>query len=318
MKKFTQICLFVILIATVLGYPTPHPIFDEAVDVWWEDIVDICAEEYDLDPYFVAGIVKQESWFDKNAVNAGEQQAYESGHPGWYEKYFGKGLTQVTGPWIAGTPYPRAEEWQYNMPEEATYEEAPRMDDPFHGRQNLRRGCWYLSTLMKRYDDEYKVATAYRYGFFGVDDARFDAYDNDYVNNVMKYKEDYVENSGYKPHQKEDDEDSNDIVSSESSLTEPPQDNQEDRNTKKVEITKTPTPDDFNTHKKEQDAKQRTNEHDEVLQREHQHPTTEEINAAFQETQTYPWYVYALIAVAIVSILITTGRLCYGVLLRFR
>ena len=174
-------------------FPMPTPTQGEPLQNWWNDIVEICNKKYNLNPYLIAAMVKKESWFDEKAENLGEKEAYLAGDPVWFESYYGKGLTQITGPWIAGVSRPRIENWEYNIPVEAVWEEAPVMNDPFNGRENLARGCWYLDVLMKHYNnDEYSATTAYNKGFFGTDAGNFNVRDNDYINDVMKYKTEYL------------------------------------------------------------------------------------------------------------------------------
>jgi len=203
MRNKSILIFVLILIVSSLVYADfqePSSTQGEDVNQWWGEIVEICYGGYSLDPYLVAGLVKKESWFIASAENLGEKNAYLAGHRDWYENYWGKGLTQVTGPWIAGVPRPRLENWEYNMPREAILEEAPVMNDPFNGRENLGRGCWYLSVLIEHYNnDEYSAVTAYNKGFFGVDRGDYNIRNNDYVNDVMRYRDLYlatVENNG--------------------------------------------------------------------------------------------------------------------------
>ncbi|HIJ98855.1 TPA: transglycosylase SLT domain-containing protein [archaeon] len=194
---------------TVITYRQPASLQNEPIGDWWDDIVDICVDKWGLrDPYFIAAIVKKESWFDASAFNAGEKQAWEAYQSGqttvkpWHEEYYGKGLMQITGPWIAGVPRPSTFEWQYNMPPEAIQTQAPVMTDAYNGRQNLDRGCWYMKALLNHYgNDQYKAATAYRFGWQGTDAGSFDPYDNNYVNDVFRYKSEYLQNVGYTENQ---------------------------------------------------------------------------------------------------------------------
>ncbi len=155
---------------TIGDFPTPRSTQNEPVGRWWSEIVTICHDKWGLDPYFIAAIVKHESWFDERAENQAEKNAYESGAPVWFEQYYGKGLMQPTGPWIGGTPFPREQDWQWNMPPETIRSEAPRMDDALNGTQNLDRGCWYYKAMIARYHNDYlTAAAAFHYGWFGVD-----------------------------------------------------------------------------------------------------------------------------------------------------
>jgi hypothetical protein len=179
-------------------YKQPDSILGENISDWWDEIVEIGVDKWGIiDPYFLAALVKQESWFRPDCFNAAEKEAYENGSNPWHGEYYGKGLLQITGPWIAGVPFPNSTDWQYNMPPTAIYEEAPELTDAFNGTQNLNRGFWYIKALLEYYDyDQYKVASAYRYGWQPVDAGSIDPYDNYYIYDVFGYKQEYLENVG--------------------------------------------------------------------------------------------------------------------------
>ena len=169
----------------------PKPVWKEPICDYWIPINQICADTWGLDPYFVAAIVKKESDFNPLCVNEEEKQAYESGNPQWCGSYYGKGLMQLTGPGIAGTPYPSPKNWKYDMPAEADLAKAPYMDNAFDPTQNLSRGCWFLKALSDHYSGNLnKVASAYRYGWQDVDqlDGLYvGPYNNNYVLKVMDH-----------------------------------------------------------------------------------------------------------------------------------
>jgi hypothetical protein len=182
-------------------YKQPDSILGENISDWWDEIVEIGANKWGIiDPYFLAALVKQESWFDPFCFNAEEKEAYENGEPTWHGEYYGKGLLQITGPWIAGVPFPDPTDWQYNMPSTAIYGEAPELTDAYNGTQNLNRGFWYIKALLEYYDyDQYKVASAYRFGWQPVDAGSVDPYDNYYITDVFGYKQEYLDNVGLSP-----------------------------------------------------------------------------------------------------------------------
>jgi len=188
-----------------LPYPEPASQQYEPIGLWFRTIVDVCVSREDIgDAYFVAAVVKKESWFDASLYNAAERAAYESGQPTWHGEYYGKGLTQITGPWIAGTPLPNQTDWQYNMPPEAVWAEAPVLTDAYDGAQNLARGCWYLGALLDHFGgDQYKAATAYRWGWQGIDQGwgyPWDSpYTNPYVSEVFQFKAEYLADVGLAP-----------------------------------------------------------------------------------------------------------------------
>ena len=99
------------------------------------------AEEFDLDPAYVASVALAESSFNAEAVSSAGAI----------------GLMQImpsTGEWIAG-----------------------KLDDAFDVQRlyepsvNLRYGCWYLRFLLDRYDGDMRTAsTAYHQGQGRVDE----------------------------------------------------------------------------------------------------------------------------------------------------
>ena len=137
------------------------------------------AEEFSLDPAYVASVVLAESSFDAEAVSS----------------VGAIGLMQImpaTGEWIAG-----------------------KLDDVFDVERlyepsvNLRYGCWYLRFLLDRYDGDMRTAsTAYHQGQGRVDDwlqdpqysqdgrtltAISSAVTDTYVNRIMESYEHYKE-----------------------------------------------------------------------------------------------------------------------------
>ncbi len=182
-----------------VDFPPPLPHNGEPVESQWQNIVEVCVP-YGLDPYLVAAIVKIESWFEPQAYNIAERDAYEAGYRDWYGEYYGKGLMQVTGPWVGGVPYPSEVEWQYNMPPTSRPGEAPRMDNAYDARQNLGRGCWYLSKLAQHYDtDIRKMLTAYSRGWQRVDDGSIDPNTFEYTRQVEGYFAQYLQDVGKVP-----------------------------------------------------------------------------------------------------------------------
>jgi hypothetical protein len=179
-------------------YEQPDSLNWEEIGPWWDELVEIGVGKWGIeDPYFIASLVKKESWFNASAYNAAEKASYENGDDNWFEEYYGKGLLQITGSWIAGVPQPNASDWIFNMPLTAIHGEAPELLDAYSGEQNLNRGCWYIKSLLEYYDyDQYKVATAYRYGWQSLDAGDHDPYDNGYILDVFTYKQEYLENVG--------------------------------------------------------------------------------------------------------------------------
>lgn len=99
------------------------------------------AQEFSLDPAYVASVVLAESSFDAEAVSSAGAI----------------GLMQImpdTGEWIAG----KLEDEPFDV---------QRLYQP---EVNLRYGCWYLRFLLDRYDEDmYTASTAYHQGQGRVD-----------------------------------------------------------------------------------------------------------------------------------------------------
>ena len=90
------------------------------------------AEEFGLEPWHVAAVVRCESGFWEGAVSS----------------VGARGLMQImpeTGEWLAG-----------KFGEEHSYDD----DDLFDPATNLKYGCWYLSWLMDRFGGDRTVVTA--------------------------------------------------------------------------------------------------------------------------------------------------------------
>lgn len=145
----------------------------------YTELIRANAQEFNLEPAYVAAVVLAESSYNPNAVSSVNAQ----------------GLMQImpkTAEWIAGKF-------------DETYVEGCLFDPA----TNLRYGCWYLSFLMDRYDGDKKCSSsAYHSGQGTVDGWLKDpAYSADgktldvipgsnadtYVNRVLEYYEKYDE-----------------------------------------------------------------------------------------------------------------------------
>lgn len=104
--------------------------------ITWQDEIERYADEYNLEPAFVAAIVDTESDFRTDV------KSYKNA----------KGLMQMmpdTAEWIAGKL------------DDVTYTE----DSMYEAERNIRYGCWYLNFLSKRFrGDPVLVACAYHAG----------------------------------------------------------------------------------------------------------------------------------------------------------
>jgi hypothetical protein len=186
MKKL-MVVLFILLLSTTVFAEFKQPVATqgEPIGDWWTQIVDVCYNKWSVDPYFAAAMIKKESWFDEKAENIAS---------------YGKGLLQLNGSWIGGTPFPNFADWNQNMPKEGNYNNAPRMLDILNGEENLDRGCWYLSALLKHYNNDLnKTAAAYRYGWGQVDNETIDLEDDSYINSIEKYRNEYLMSVTDKP-----------------------------------------------------------------------------------------------------------------------
>lgn len=145
----------------------------------YTELIRANAQEFNLEPAYVAAVVLAESSYNPNAVSSVNAQ----------------GLMQImpkTAEWIAGKF-------------DETYVEGCLFDPA----TNLRYGCWYLGFLMDRYDGDKKCSSsAYHSGQGTVDGWLKDpAYSADgktldvipgsnadtYVNRVLEYYEKYDE-----------------------------------------------------------------------------------------------------------------------------
>ena len=108
----------------------------------YKDLIVRAADEFELEPWHVAAVVRCESSFDPNATsNVGA-----------------RGLMQImpdTGEWLAGK-FKEAENFN--------------PDSLYEPETNLKYGCWYLNWLMGRYNrDIVLVTSAYHAGHGTVD-----------------------------------------------------------------------------------------------------------------------------------------------------
>jgi soluble lytic murein transglycosylase len=96
----------------------------------YEDLIVRYSNEYNLDPYLVAAVIKTESTFKSDAVSSAGAV----------------GLMQImpeTGEWLAGK-----------------FGEAFETDNLYDPETNIRYGCWYLHFLMERFDGQADLAIA--------------------------------------------------------------------------------------------------------------------------------------------------------------
>lgn len=115
-----------------LRYPLRH-----------EELIISCADQFGLQPWHVAAVIRCESSFRDEATS-------EVGAMGLMQ------LMPDTGEWIAG-----------KFDEEASFT-ADRLYEP---ETNIKYGCWFLSWLMNRYEGDRALATAAYHAGHGKVDA---------------------------------------------------------------------------------------------------------------------------------------------------
>jgi len=183
--RFIRAVVLLVLVLGLIGLVlmlSTEEVQKETVQVYpmeYAEFIRANAEQFNLEPAYVAAVVLAESSYNPNAVSSVNAQ----------------GLMQImpeTGKWIAG---------KFNE----TYVEGCLFDP----ETNLRYGCWYLGFLMDRYDGDKKCSSsAYHSGQGTVDGWLMDpAYSLDgktldvipgsnadtYVNRVLEYYEKYDE-----------------------------------------------------------------------------------------------------------------------------
>lgn len=135
MKKLLQTVLFFLIILVVCQFLLRHFLYP----LHYEDTIRACGEEYDLDPLFIAAMIKTESNFSKEGVSRKDA----------------KGLMQVqeeTAQWCAG---------QMGLPEDAH-------ENLFDPETNIRIGSWYYRYLLEEFGEERLALAAYNAGMGNV------------------------------------------------------------------------------------------------------------------------------------------------------
>lgn len=137
-KRF--IGLLVVIALIIAACLLPGFIRKQMYPYDYDIYIEYYAEEYGLDPYFVAAVIREESRFVPNA------QSHRSAN-GLMQ------LTDETGEWIAEKL--GISEYQHEM-----------ILDP---ETNIRMGCWYLAYLKELYQgDDTLVLAAYNAGSSNV------------------------------------------------------------------------------------------------------------------------------------------------------
>ncbi len=143
--KWLTALLLVILLTAIGIYYTGQYLRDQEYlryPLRHEELIVLNADEFSLEPWHVAAVVRCESSFREGATS-------EAG---------ARGLMQImpdTGKWISG-----------KFDEKSIYND----DMLYQPETNLKYGCWYLRWLMERYSQDRTLATAaYHAGHGTVD-----------------------------------------------------------------------------------------------------------------------------------------------------
>ena len=144
MKCFFKTILFIIItIVLVLGFRVGREVFyRQRYPLTYKQNIETYSKTYQLDPYFVASVIWVESKYNADAVSGKGAM----------------GLMQImpdTGGWIA----------------EKLGRDDFISEDLLKPETNIEFGCWYLSYLFERFDEnEQLVAAAYNSGPGRVDE----------------------------------------------------------------------------------------------------------------------------------------------------
>lgn len=175
-------CMLLLGLVGLAARLLADPLKEETLERYPLEYVDLIsqnAQEWGLEPAYVAAVILAESSYDPQAVSRDNAQ----------------GLMQIlpsTAEWIAGKL-------------DESYAEGCLFDPA----TNIRYGCWYLGFLMQRYDGDKRCSSAaYHSGQGTVDEwLKNPAYSTDgrslnviagsnadtYVNRVLEYYEKYDE-----------------------------------------------------------------------------------------------------------------------------
>lgn len=130
-KLFRIIAAILIVAAVVVALQNGKWLLKVIYPIHYRDIIEVYAEEYNVDPYLVAAIMRNESKFNPNALSRREA----------------KGLMQIapiTGSWAA----------------ERLPIENYREDMLYDPDLNIKIGCWYLNILYKEFDNNLELIIA--------------------------------------------------------------------------------------------------------------------------------------------------------------
>ena len=152
MKKPAKLLTLFLLVVLVLNIGNIARVI---YPVKYEEYIYQYANQYEIDPYLVMGMIKTESNFDESAISNKDA----------------KGLMQIMEPtamWLSGRM--ELENFSY--------------DDIYRPELNIKMGCYYIAYLLSMYNGNTKTAlAAYNAGFGNVDKWLHDeTYSKDQIN----------------------------------------------------------------------------------------------------------------------------------------
>lgn len=128
MKKFKILLILVIILIAFFNIDNFMRLL---YPFEYKDYVLKYADRYDLDPYLVVSVIKNESNFDKNAKSSKDA----------------RGLMQIT---------PDTAKWIYSKMDIGDIDIEKLYDPEF----NIAMGCWYLNDLNKEFDNKIDLVLA--------------------------------------------------------------------------------------------------------------------------------------------------------------
>ena len=136
-KKIIRIITAIlVVIAVIIALQNGKWLARQIYPIHYADIINVYAEEYNVDPYLVAAIMRNESKFNPNALSPKDA----------------KGLMQIapiTGRWA----------------EEKLLIENYREEMLYDPDLNIKIGCWYLSILHNEFNNDIElIIPAYNAG----------------------------------------------------------------------------------------------------------------------------------------------------------
>lgn len=131
-KKIWRLVKFsILLLAVIIAFQNIGWVLKTIYPIHYRDLVEKYAQVYDIDPYLVVAIMRNESKFDPNALSRKDA----------------KGLMQVA---------PITGKWASEKLEIKNYTE----DRLFEPELNIQMGVWYLGVLKKEFGDNIPVIIA--------------------------------------------------------------------------------------------------------------------------------------------------------------